>query len=91
MTNTTEIDASNPEAALAQLATLFNGLLMFTRQAIAHARSGGAVNDDELARIQAECLFKMRDSEASGLSIQDEALAINEGLRHLEEILSSIR
>lgn len=91
MTNHTEIDGSDPYRAMAELSVLFGGVLLFTRQIVTHVRAGGALNDDELARIQALCLFQLKDTQAIGLPIQDEALAISQALQHLEDILGSIR
>lgn len=91
MTNRTEVDASNPKRALTQLSVLFGGTLLFAREVVRHAKAGGAINDDELARIQAHCLLTLKDTQAQGLPIQDEALAITQALHQLEEVLRSIR
>lgn len=92
MTNTvTEIDANDPVRALAQLASLLNGSLLFARALVAHSREAGALDDETLAALKAQSLFKFKDMQTQGLPLQHEAFALSESLRQLQQILDGIR
>lgn len=93
MSNTTELsfDPANPLPTLGKLAVLYTGSLLLAKQLASHARAAGVLNDEEFARIQAQCLFDLKDIDAMGLPIKDEALVITQALGHLKEVFGSIR
>lgn len=93
MSNTTELgfDPANPLPTLAKLSVLYGGALLLARLLAAHARAQGALDDDEFTRIQAQCLFQLKNTDTLGLPMQDEALAISQALQQLEQVFAGIR
>lgn len=89
MSTHTEIDPSDPQG-LATFSALYLGVLLFAEAVVSHARAHGALDDEALARIKAQCLFTLKDTCAQGLPIEHEALALNQALAKLEEVLGGL-
>jgi hypothetical protein len=74
----------------AQLALVNMALVAFAKEIAAQAVKGQGLQQDELARIKANCIARMHDYGAAGLSIQDEAFVLNGAIKIFRTHLDGI-
>ena len=73
----------NLQISLAQAVLIASSLQDFAIQIIAHVARGGVLDDAAFAAIRASCIRNLKNSEPSGLSVEDQSEIVRKALNDL--------
>ena len=78
---------TNLRMNLARMGVIAGGLQDFAAQLIAHASSGSTLDDGTLASIRTSCIQNLKNMDASGPSLEQQARFIGRAIEEFEKLV----
>ncbi len=79
---------TNYRLSLSQAGLVILALHDFAFLLIAHVSNGGALDDDALAAIRTTCLRNLKNADASGTSIEQQAEVFRKAVENVEQLMN---
>ena len=78
---------TNLRLSLGRAGLITMGLQDFAAKLIAHVSAGGTLDDNALASIRASCVLDLKNSDATGPSIEQQAEVFRKAIDDLEKLV----